>query len=61
MAYVMYEREDREDRDSPYFLKEFNFLHTHSLNMAKSFPTTWDKMRREKENIIISDEEGRIT
>ena len=37
-SFVLYERIDPMDISSPYYLKEFNFIHSHSLNMTISFP-----------------------
>lgn len=46
MAFVIYERIDPENSNSPFFLKEFNPMHTHPLNLTKSFPTMWTEYSR---------------
>lgn len=36
--FLIYERIDKTDENSPYFLKEYNFMHNHELNMTFCAP-----------------------
>ena len=36
--FLLYDRVEPEDSSSPYALKQFNFLHSHPLSYAATFP-----------------------
>ena len=51
-CFVLYERVDLEDPLSPYYLKEYNLLHSHALNMSISFPMTFNTILKDIENVV---------
>ncbi len=45
-CFVRYERFDKRDALSPFFLVEFNFLHTHPLRISDTLPLLYNKINQ---------------
>jgi hypothetical protein len=50
-CFLIYEREDRESAESPWFLKEFNFFHSHPLDLTKAMPKPWKEISKERAEV----------